>query len=105
MKYEDADDCLILSDIEKFKNDPEPKSAGSKTALILDFFLPLSTYATMALREILKFDPALIAKSEEVEVKVDCEEAKTENGGEKRKIEDLPEAESGTKKVKTDVEA
>lgn len=102
INYEDADESLILSDIEKFKKDPEPKSSGSKTALILDLFLPLSTYATMALREILKLDPALIVESDKVEIKEAAEEVKTENGGEKRKLEDLPEVESETKKVKVD---
>ena len=102
MKYEDQDENLILSDIEKFQKIPEPKSVGSKTALILDFFLPTSTYATMALREILKIDPKLVAemKKSKNAVEVEKSDQKAENGTEKRKIEDVGGIELEAKKLK-----
>ncbi|XP_058463106.1 pseudouridylate synthase 7 homolog isoform X2 [Malaya genurostris] len=57
VSYEKPTDTLILSDLEKLNGvqEPEYKNAPHK-ALLLDFILPASTYATMALREILKID-------------------------------------------------
>jgi len=58
MKYDKDTDALIRSDIEEIRGEPVPLGAdnGSLKALVLDFCLPSSTYATMALREILKAD-------------------------------------------------
>lgn len=56
--YKFPSDTLILSDYEKLKKAPEPVSVEDAPyqALLLDFRLPSSSYATMALREILKVD-------------------------------------------------
>ncbi|XP_062544575.1 pseudouridylate synthase 7 homolog [Armigeres subalbatus] len=60
--YNDAKETLIFSDLEKLKgkNEPDAIKDASNRALILDFQLPSSTYATMALREILKADTSAI---------------------------------------------
>lgn len=60
--YEDPSESLILSDLEKLKGEKEPEAKKDATnrALILDFQLPSSTYATMALREILKVDTSAL---------------------------------------------
>lgn len=56
--YKFPSDILILSDYEKLRNLPDPVSVEGAPfqALLLDFRLPSSSYATMALREILKVD-------------------------------------------------
>lgn len=58
MKYHKDTDALIQSDFEEIRGEPVPVSAddGPLKALVLDFCLPSSSYATMALREILKED-------------------------------------------------
>ena len=58
MKYKNDTDALIQSDWEEIRKFTKPTSVedGALKALILDFCLPSSTYATMALREILKAD-------------------------------------------------
>lgn len=58
MKYHNDTDALIQSDIEEIRGETVPVSAddGTLKALILDFALPSSSYATMALREVLKAD-------------------------------------------------
>lgn len=61
MKYNTETDTLIRSDIDELRGEEEPKSIenGSQKALILEFSLPASSYATMALREILKCDTSV----------------------------------------------
>lgn len=61
MKYNVDTDQLIRSDVEEIRGESEPKSieGGSQTALILEFTLPSSSYATMALREIMKCDTSV----------------------------------------------
>lgn len=58
MKYNHESDVLIRSDLEELRGIPEPKSIddGQLNALVLEFNLPTSSYATMALREITKSD-------------------------------------------------
>lgn len=58
MKYHEETDALIQSDIEELRKQPVPTSSedGTLKALVLDFCLPSSSYATMALRELLKED-------------------------------------------------
>lgn len=102
--YEKPNDTLVLSDLEKLNGEPEPVPAENAPhkALLLEFRLPSSAYATMALREILKVDTSALhqrsleqqdaAKPEGAPTE-DAEESKeedeqTDNGDEK------PEAES-----------
>lgn len=61
MKYNVDTDQLIRSDVEEIRGESEPKSieTGSQKALILEFTLPSSSYATMALREIMKCDTSV----------------------------------------------
>lgn len=61
MKYNTENDTLIRSDVEEIRGEKEPKSieSGTQKALILEFSLPSSSYATMALREILKSDTSV----------------------------------------------
>ncbi|CAL7951434.1 unnamed protein product [Xylocopa violacea] len=58
MHYKEKHSDLILSDINKMRNFPAPKDdpEGQYKALIVEMSLKSSTYATMALREILKSD-------------------------------------------------
>ncbi|XP_058833881.1 pseudouridylate synthase 7 homolog isoform X1 [Topomyia yanbarensis] len=62
ISYESPTDTLILSDLEKLagEKEPESKEGAPYKALLLDFTLPPSTYATMALREILKSDTSSV---------------------------------------------
>ncbi|XP_031640468.1 pseudouridylate synthase 7 homolog [Contarinia nasturtii] len=61
MNYDTETDVLIQSDVEKIRGEAEPKSMenGKQKALILTFTLPSSSYATMALREIMKCDTSV----------------------------------------------
>lgn len=77
-KYQGHSDDLILSDLSRIFNDPEPEDdpTAPNTALILDFVLPLSAYATMALRELLKSDTSVANQMNlEGEVKKEVETA------------------------------
>lgn len=61
MKYHNDTDTLLRSDVEEIRGEPEPKSAddGPQKALVVEFSLPSSSYATMALREVLKCDTSV----------------------------------------------
>nr|CAD7576498.1 unnamed protein product [Timema californicum] len=56
--YPSPEDILILSDLEKMHGEKliEDNPDGKNKALIVEFSLPSSTYATMLLREIMKQD-------------------------------------------------
>lgn len=93
-KYEKPDENLILSDFEKLRGDQLPTTQDpSNTALILDFVLPPSTYATMALREILKKDTSPAAQV------LEAEKIKQEKDNNSTKAE---ETESSMKKPKVE---
>lgn len=64
MKYANDTDTLIISDLERVRNEKEPISVddGQFMALVLEFSLPSSSYATMALREILKADTSVASQ-------------------------------------------
>lgn len=64
MRYNSENDTLIRSDADELFGDSEPKSIenGSQKALIVEFSLPSSSYATMALREILKCDTSVASQ-------------------------------------------
>lgn len=64
MKYNYDQDTLIRSDIEELRGESEPADVenGSQKALIVEFTLPSSSYATMALREILKCDTSVASQ-------------------------------------------
>ncbi|KAL4226776.1 multisubstrate pseudouridine synthase 7 [Mactra antiquata] len=57
-KYNDVNIPLALSDYDRMKGEPEPESIedGANLALRIEMTLPTSSYATMALRELLKID-------------------------------------------------
>uniref|UniRef100_A0A336ML56 CSON003370 protein n=1 Tax=Culicoides sonorensis TaxID=179676 RepID=A0A336ML56_CULSO len=78
-KYEKPTENLILSDLEVLRNEQLheiPESAGFK-AVILDFTLPSSCYATMALREIIKSNVDAI-QEEEIELEPDTKKMKVD---------------------------
>lgn len=64
MRYNSDTDALIQSDLEEIRKETPPASVddGQFTALVLEFTLPSSTYATMALREILKSDTSVASQ-------------------------------------------
>lgn len=61
-KYEKSDDNLIQSDLESIKKVEPIDNGGLYKAVVLDFQLPSATYATMALREMLKCDTSPAAQ-------------------------------------------
>ncbi|KAJ8921000.1 hypothetical protein NQ315_015796 [Exocentrus adspersus] len=65
MRYDDPNENLIRSDFEELKGHPEPKGVkdGQYKALVMEFCLPPSSYATMVLREILKSDTSSSAQA------------------------------------------
>lgn len=54
--YDDPDKDILVSDFEMIEGKNCAESKGEQTALVLEFTLPSSTYATMALREAMKVD-------------------------------------------------
>ncbi|XP_063698572.1 pseudouridylate synthase 7 homolog [Culicoides brevitarsis] len=68
-KYENPTENLILSDLEVLRGEKleEKSENGEFKAVILDFVLPSSCYATMALREILKSELEVKDVLEDVE--------------------------------------
>uniref|UniRef100_A0A671YUS5 Pseudouridylate synthase 7 homolog n=1 Tax=Sparus aurata TaxID=8175 RepID=A0A671YUS5_SPAAU len=61
IKYDDPRISLVHSDFEKLENKPAPvfSKEGKHRALRMEFSLPPSTYATMAIREVLKLDTSI----------------------------------------------
>ncbi|XP_040268560.1 pseudouridylate synthase 7 homolog [Bufo bufo] len=59
--YDDPKVPLVRSDIEKLEGKPLPvfNTEGKYRALKMEFSLPPSTYATMAIREVLKVDTSI----------------------------------------------
>ncbi|KAM9855000.1 pseudouridylate synthase 7 homolog isoform 2-T2 [Aulostomus maculatus] len=61
IRYDDPRISLVHTDFEKLENKPAPvfNKEGKYRALRMDFSLPPSTYATMAIREVLKLDTSI----------------------------------------------
>lgn len=61
IQYDDPRISLVHSDFEKLENKPAPvfNKEGKYRALRMEFSLPPSTYATMAIREVLKMDTSI----------------------------------------------
>ncbi|XP_012697979.2 pseudouridylate synthase 7 homolog isoform X2 [Clupea harengus] len=59
--YDDACVPLVHTDVEKLESKPAPVylTEGKYRALRMEFSLPPSTYATMAIREVLKMDTSI----------------------------------------------
>lgn len=61
VRYNTENDTLIRSDVEELRGENHAMNVegGKQKALIIEFSLPSSCYATMALREILKCDTSV----------------------------------------------
>ncbi|XP_073688208.1 pseudouridylate synthase 7 homolog isoform X2 [Garra rufa] len=61
IQYDDPRVPLVHTDVEKLENAPAPVylKEGKYRALKMEFSLPSSTYATMAVREVLKMDTSI----------------------------------------------
>ncbi|XP_028971021.2 pseudouridylate synthase 7 homolog [Esox lucius] len=61
INYDDHRVSLVHTDVEKLENQPAPvfNKEGKYRALGMEFSLPPSTYATMAIREVLKMDTSI----------------------------------------------
>lgn len=103
MKYQSPTADLILSDYSKIFKDPEPEddSEGENLSLIIDFVLPSSAYATMALREVMKCDTSVgnqIVLESEIKKAIDGDKDK------KRALEtDENEETTESKKLKNEL--
>ena len=111
MKYQSPTADLILSDYSKIFKDPEPEDepAAENLSLIMDFILPSSAYATMALREIMKCDTSVgsqIVLESEIKKAADESDKKQtlENEGDKKRtLEKDENEETDSKKLKTEI--
>ncbi|KAJ8874721.1 hypothetical protein PR048_025587 [Dryococelus australis] len=58
LRYSSPDDTLILSDVEQLRlvETPRDNPDGEYKALVVEFMLPPSCYATMALRQVMRQD-------------------------------------------------
>ncbi|KAJ3596037.1 hypothetical protein NHX12_002446 [Muraenolepis orangiensis] len=61
VQYDDPRISLVHTDVEKLEDKPGPvfNTEGKYRALRMEFSLPPSTYATMAIREVLKMDTSI----------------------------------------------
>lgn len=61
IQYDDPRISLVHTDVEKLEDKPGPvfNTEGKYRALRMEFSLPPSTYATMAIREVLKMDTSI----------------------------------------------
>uniref|UniRef100_A0A667YMS6 Pseudouridine synthase 7 n=1 Tax=Myripristis murdjan TaxID=586833 RepID=A0A667YMS6_9TELE len=61
IQYDDPKISLVHTDVEKLEDKPAPvfNTEGKYRALRMEFSLPPSTYATMAIREVLKMDTSI----------------------------------------------
>ncbi|XP_059916356.1 pseudouridylate synthase 7 homolog [Gadus macrocephalus] len=61
IQYDDPRVSLVHTDVEKLEDKPGPvfNTEGKYRALRMEFSLPPSTYATMAIREVLKMDTSI----------------------------------------------
>lgn len=94
--YTDQDSNLILSDIEKLNKVSETTYDGTLKSLVLNFFLPSSTYATMLLRELLKEDTS-VGNQIALENKIKVVKPTEGVNNEKRKVEDAEETNENKK--------
>ncbi|KAG5678922.1 hypothetical protein PVAND_008545 [Polypedilum vanderplanki] len=87
LNYESPNDNIILSDYSRIMKDPEIESKpnGEHRALILDFKLPQSTYATMLLRELLKTDTST---QTQIQLQKGIDESNVEKESLKRKLDE-----------------
>lgn len=99
IKYEKDNDELINSDYSKMLNDPEivSKPDGQQTALVLEFTLPQSIYATMLLRELLKNDTS-------VETQIKLQKAMKEEENLKRSADVVDNVDENVESKKTKIE-
>lgn len=101
MQYNSDTDALIQSDLEEIRKEKPIVSVddGQFTALVLEFSLPSSTYATMALREILKSDTSVASQVnllESVNLKRNAPIATDDDAGD---IESVAEHETKKSKI------
>lgn len=62
-RYDDPTVTLLQSDLDRLQNMTVAENlAGKSLALIIEFNLPTSSYATMALRELCKVDTSVSAQ-------------------------------------------